>query len=68
MKKPKTFKQVMSRIVHQGQIISGSEEEYNDMEMEIHDLKIENARLRDSLATYTQWVADLQAIIGRLKG
>ena len=67
MTKPKTFKQMMNKLVNQGQIISGTDEEVNDMEMEIHDLKAENIRLKIVLAEYAHKIISLQTIIKGLK-
>jgi hypothetical protein len=63
MTKPKTFKQMMNKLVNQGQIISGTDEEVNDMEMEIHDFKAENIRLRIALTEYDHKIINLQTII-----
>jgi len=67
MTKPKTFKQIMNKLVYQEQVISGTEEEINDMEMDIHDLKVENARLKDALVKYAHKIIYLQSIIKGFK-
>jgi hypothetical protein len=67
MTKPNTFKQMMNKLVNQGQIISGTDEQVNDMEMEIHDLKAENIKLRIALTEYHHKIISLQTIIKGLK-
>ena len=57
----------MNKLVNQGQIISGTDEQVNDMEMEIHDLKSQNLRLSIALTEYHYEIINLQTIIKGLK-
>jgi len=65
--KPKTFKQIMYKLVNQSQILSGTEEEINDMEMLIHDLIVENQRLVHRIEIYSLKIIALEKVIRNLK-
>ena len=57
----------MYKLVNQSQILSGTEEEINDMEMLIHDLMVENQRLVHRVENYALTIIALEKVIRSLK-